>query len=226
MYTKLSPNHSGPRTHKIDRITPHAAVGQLSVEALGNIFFPKSRQASCNYAIGTDGRVALIVEEQNRSWCSSSRENDQRAVTIECACDPQPPYAFNDTVYQKLIDLCVGICKRHGKKKLLWLEEKARTLSYDPKPDEMILTVHRWFAPKKSCPGDWLFARLGDLASKVTERLTPCYRVRKSWDQPETQIGAFSLLANAVECARKHEGYQVFDEEGVQVPTNMQVSQP
>ena len=217
MYTKLSPNHSGPRTHRIDRITPHAAVGQLSVEALGNIFFPKARQASCNYAIGADGRIALIVEEQNRSWCSSSRENDQRAVTIECACDPKPPYAFNEVVYQKLIDLCVDICKRNGKKKLLWLEEKARTLSYNPKPDEMVLTVHRWFAPKKSCPGDWLFARLGELATKVTERLNGYYRVRKSWDQPETQIGAFSVLQNAVECAQKHEGYQVFDDEGMPV---------
>ena len=220
MYTKLSPNHSGPRTHVVDRITPHAAVGQLSVEALGNIFFLKARQASCNYAIGSDGRVALIVEEQNRSWCSSSNENDQRAVTIECACDAQPPYAFNPIVYQTLIDLCVDICKRHGKKKLLWLEEKARTLAYAPKPDEMILTVHRWFAPK-SCPGDWLFARLGDLAAKVTDRLNGFYRVRKSWNQPETQIGAFSLLANAVECAKEHEGYQVFDEDGMQVSAGM-----
>ena len=34
----------------------------------------------------------------------------------------------------------------------------------------MLITVHRWFA-NKSCPGDWLYARLGDLASKVTSRL-------------------------------------------------------
>ena len=223
MYTKLSPNHSGPRNHRIDRITPHAAVGQLSVEALGNIFFQKARQASCNYAIGADGRVALIVEEQNRSWCSSNRENDQRAVTIECACDPKPPYAFNDAVYQKLIDLCVDICKRHGKKKLMWLEDKERTLSYEPKPDEMVLTVHRWFA-QKSCPGDWLFARLGDLAMKVTDRLTGYYRVRKSWDQPESQIGAFSVLDNALKCAKEHKGYRVFDEDGKQVSADTQIS--
>lgn len=35
---------------------------------------------------------------------------------------------------------------------------------------EMALTVHRWFA-NKSCPGDWLYARLGDLAEKVTAAL-------------------------------------------------------
>ena len=218
-YTKLSPNHSGLRTHAIDRITPHCSVGQLSVEALGNIFLPKVRQASCNYAIGADGRVALIVEEKNRSWCSSSRENDQRAVTIECASDAHPPYAFNDNVYKKLIDLCVDICRRHEKKKLLWLEDKIKTLSYTPAPDEMILTVHRWFT-NKSCPGDWLFSRMGDLAAKVTDQLagrlpiTRYYCVRKSWNQPETQIGAFTLLSNAKECAERHEGYGVFDDEG------------
>ena len=95
-YTKLSPNHSGQRTHSIDRITPHCVVGQCSVETLGNIFLPTSRQASSNYGIGVDGRVGMYVEEKNRSWCSSSAANDQRAITIECASDNTEPYAFKD----------------------------------------------------------------------------------------------------------------------------------
>lgn len=97
-YTKLSPNHSGQRTHSIDRITPHCVVGQCSVETLGNVFLPTSRQASSNYGIGVDGRVGMYVEEKNRSWCSSSAANDQRAVTIECASDATEPYAFKDVV--------------------------------------------------------------------------------------------------------------------------------
>lgn len=170
-YTKLSPNHSGLRTHAIDRITPHCVVGQCSVETLGNIFAPVSRQASSNYGIGVDGRVGMYVEEKNRSWCSSSRENDQRAVTIECASDKTAPYAFNDAVYASLVNLCVDICQRNGKSKLLWLGDKNKTLAYAPKSDEMVLTVHRWFA-NKSCPGDWLYNRLGNLAAEVTKRLT------------------------------------------------------
>ena len=204
-YTKLSPNHSGLRTHSIDRITPHCVVGQCSVETLGNIFLPTSRQASCNYGIGADGRVGIYVEEKNRSWCSSSNANDQRAVTIECASDTTEPYAFKDVVYQKLITLCVDICKRNGKKKLLWLGDKDKTLSYEPKSDEMVLTVHRWFA-NKSCPGSWMYARMGDLAVKVTaqlgggasgdteteypEKLTAgYYRVRKAWSDSKSQKG-------------------------------------
>ena len=169
-YTKLSPNHSGQRTHSIDRITPHCVVGQCSVETLGSIFAPSSRQASSNYGIGEDGRVGMYVEEKNRSWCSSSSANDQRAVTIECASDNTEPYAFKDVVYQTLIKLCVDICQRNGKKKLLWLGDKDTTLAYTPKADEMVLTVHRWFA-NKSCPGSWMYARIGDLASKVTAQL-------------------------------------------------------
>lgn len=169
-YTKLSPNHSGQRTHSIDRITPHCVVGQCSVETLGNIFLPTSRQASSNYGIGVDGRVGMYVEEKNRSWCSSSAANDQRAVTIECASDTTEPYAFKDVVYKRLIELCTDICRRNGKTKLLWLGDKAKTLNYTPKSDEMVLTVHRWFA-NKSCPGNWMYARMGDLAEKVTAAL-------------------------------------------------------
>ena len=169
-YTKFSPNHSGQRTHSIDRITPHCVVGQCSVETLGSIFLPTSRQASCNYGIGADGRVGMYVDEKNRSWCSSSNANDQRAITIECASDTAEPYAFKGVVYQKLIELCTDICKCNGKTKLLWLEDKTRTLNYTPASDEMVLTVHRWFA-NKSCPGNWMYARMGDLASTVTAAL-------------------------------------------------------
>ena len=169
-YTKLSPNHSGQRTHKIDRISPHCVVGQCSAEGLGDWFHRPSTQASSNYGIDKDGRVGMYVEEKNRSWCTSSKENDQRAVTIECASGKVEPYAMNEVVYDRLIDLCVDICQRNGKKKLLWFGDKDKSLSYQPKEDEMLITVHRWFA-NKSCPGNWLYARLGDLTTKVTARL-------------------------------------------------------
>ena len=223
-YTKLSPNHSGQRTHNIDRITPHCVVGQLSCESICGCFTSPSRQASCNYGIGKDGRISLCVEEKNRSWCSSSNANDQRAVTIECASDMSEPYAMNSAVYNSLVKLCVDICKRNGKKKLLWLGSKDKTLNYAPKSDEMVLTVHRWFA-NKSCPGNWLYARLDDLAAKVTANLggssvtpspsaTGLYRVRKSWADVKSQKGAFKSLDNAKKCAASNPGYYVFDANG------------
>ena len=169
--TKLSPNHSGQRTHSIDRISPHCVVGQVTAEGLGSLFAKSSYKASSNYGIDKDGRVGLYVEEKNRSWCTSSNANDQRAVTIECASDTYSPYRMNDAVYQTLIKLCADICRRNGKKKLIWFGDKNKTLNYSPKSDEMVITVHRWYA-NKSCPGDWLYSRLGDLAKKVTAELS------------------------------------------------------
>ena len=169
-YTRLSPNHSGKRTHTIDRITPHAVVGQLSVERICDCFKSGSRQASCNYCIGADGRIGLCVDEQNRSWCSSSRDNDQRAVTIECASDLTEPYTMNDKVYAALVDLCADICRRNNKKRLVWIADRDKALRYEVKDEEMLLTVHRWFA-KKSCPGNWLMEQLGSLADEVNGKL-------------------------------------------------------
>ena len=170
VFTLLSPNHSGLRTKKIDRISPHCVVGQCTAEGLGDWFQKPSTQASSNYGIDKNGRVGMYVEEKNRSWCTSSNANDQRAITIECASGKVEPYAMNEVVYDRLIDLCVDICQRNGKKKLLWFGDKNKSLSYQPKDNEMLITVHRWFA-NKSCPGNWLYARLSDLAAKVTNRL-------------------------------------------------------
>ena len=84
--------------------------------------------------------------------------------------------------------------------------------------------MHRWFA-NKSCPGNWLYARLGDLADKVTAALggaaqTPTadssswYRVRKTWADAKGQIGAYHGLTNAKACADKNPDYSVFDDSG------------
>lgn len=169
-YVKISPNKTVNRSHPIDRITPHCVVGQVTVESLGNVFASPSRNASSNYGVGKDGRRAMYVEEKDRSWCSSSKENDNRAVTIEVASDTTHPYAITDAAYKSLIDLCYDICKRNGKTKLLWFNDKAKTLSYSPKANEMVFTVHRWFA-NKACPGDYIYNRLGDIAEKVTRML-------------------------------------------------------
>lgn len=225
-YTKLSPNNSGARTHKIDRITPHCVVGQLTAAGICGCFTSSSVQASCNYAIGKDGDIGLCVDEGSRSWCSSSNANDQRAVTIECASDKTDPYAMTAAVYKSLINLCADICERNGKKKLLWLADKEKTLAYEPADDEMVLSVHRWFAAK-SCPGDWLYSRMGDLAAQVTAKLGGksidsskgnFYRVRKSWNDEESQLGAYESLENAKKACIA--GYTVYDWNGKAVYTN------
>lgn len=192
-YTKISPNKNSPRNHVIDTITIHCVVGQCSVETLGDIFAPTSRQASCNYGIGYDGRIGMYCEEKDRSWCSSSASNDNRAITIEVASDTTHPYAVNEKAYAALLNLITDICKRNGIKQLLWKGDK----SLIGQVDKQNMTVHRWFA-NKSCPGDYLYNRHGEIAAEVNKRLAPATPSTPSTGVLyRVQTGAFSNKANA-----------------------------
>ena len=166
-YTRISPNKNSPRNHKIDTITIHCVVGQCTVETLGNIFAPTSRQASSNYGVGTDGKIGMYVEEKDCSWCSSNAANDNRAVTIEVASDTKHPYAVNDRAFAALLDLVTDICKRNGIKKLVWSTKKADRVNHK---NGCNMTVHRDYA-NKSCPGDYLYNRHREIAAEVNRRL-------------------------------------------------------
>lgn len=165
-YVKLSPNHSGQRKHTIDTIAIHCTAGQCSVETLGSIFAASSRKASSNYGIGYDGKIAMYVEEKNRSWCTSSSSVDNRAVTIEVASDHFAPYKVNNIVYNNLITLVTDICKRNNIKKLLWKNNK----SLMGNVAEQNMVPHRWTS-NKSCPGDYLFNKYTEIANKVNANL-------------------------------------------------------
>ena len=189
-YVKISPNKTVPRNHTIDTITIHCVVGQCSVETIGAIFAPVSRQASSNYGIGPDGRIGMYVEEKDRSWCSSSSANDNRSVTIECASDKTPPYTINNTVYNTLIELCADICRRNNIKKLIWKADK----SLIGQAGKQNLTVHRWFS-NTACPGDYIYGKLGQVAKDVNDKLVDnshevLYHI---------QVGAFHDKSNADE---------------------------
>jgi len=166
-YTRISPNRTPNRTHAIDTITIHCVVGQCSVETLGAIFAPSTRQASSNYGIGYDGRIGMYVEEKDRSWCSSSASNDHRAITIEVASDTYHPYAVNDKAYAALLNLVTDICRRNGIKKLVWSTNKNERVNH---LNGCNMTVHRDYA-NKSCPGDYLYNRHGKIAAEVNKRL-------------------------------------------------------
>lgn len=168
--TFISPNKNSPRNHSIDRITPHCYVAQASIESAGNWFGMASAECSCNYMIGPDGRIGLIVDEKDRSWCSSSPENDHRAVTFEVASDTFYPYAITDAAYKSMIKLMTDICKRNGKDKIIWFGDKEKTLAYEPKSNEMVVTVHRWFAAKE-CPGEYIYSRLPQIVREVNALL-------------------------------------------------------
>lgn len=167
----ISPNKTSPRNHEIDTFTVHCFVGQVTAKRGCEVFREDSRKASCNYVIGNDGSIGLCVEEKDRSWCSSNKANDMRAITFEVASETKSPYKVTDAALAALINLMVDICRRNGKTKVLWFGDKNKTLAYKPKQNEMVMTVHRWFA-NKACPGDYLYGKHGYIADEVNKRLS------------------------------------------------------
>lgn len=166
-YKKISPNKNSPRNHKIDTITIHCMAGNLSIETCGNVFAPSSAKASSNYGIGSDGRIAMYVEEKDRSWASSNSANDNRAVTIEVANDGSAPdWHVSDKAIKSLINLITDICKRNGIKELKWKADK----SLIGQIDKQNMTVHRWFK-NKACPGDYLYNKHYYIAKQVNKKL-------------------------------------------------------
>lgn len=155
-----SSNYSKGRSgKKICKITPHHMAGVLTAEQCGKIFQSANRNASSNYGIGNDGKIACYVSEENRTWTSSSRNNDCQAITIEVSnCETGGSWKISEAAWNSLVNLCVDICKRYGFK-----------LEYDGTPNGS-LTRHNMFA-KTACPGPYLQSRFQELADTVNARL-------------------------------------------------------
>lgn len=180
-YKRLTSDMTAPRNHKIDTITIHCYVGQVTAKKGCDYFATTDRKVSSNYVVGHDGSIGLSVEEKNRAWTSGGKDkngnpirvngisgstNDHRAVTIEVACDTKPPYAVTDKAMKALIELVADICKRNEIKKLLWKGDK----SLVGKVDQQNMTVHRWFS-NTACPGDYLYNKHSYIADEVNKRL-------------------------------------------------------
>lgn len=190
-----SPNKSSPRMSKIDTITIHCMAGNLSVESCGKLFAKSSRKASSNYGIGSDGRIACYVGEEDRSWCSSNRANDNRAITIEVANDggADTGWHVSDKAYKSLISLLVDICRRNNIAKLVWSNNKNDRVNHK---NGCNMTVHRDFA-NKSCPGDYLYSLHSKIADEVNTLLGVVEEPKPANKLYRVQVGSFSIKSNA-----------------------------
>lgn len=169
--TIISPNKSRCTTKK-DTVSIHVTDGNISVDALGNLFKKSSTQASSNYGVDSKGNRACYVYEDYRSWCTSSKSNDNRAITIEVANDggKATGYHVSDKAIDSLIELLVDICKRNNIPQLKWKGDK----SLIGQVDKQNMTVHRWFK-NKACPGDYLYGLHPYIANEVNKRLGVVY---------------------------------------------------
>lgn len=211
--TILSPNHSGRRNQRITKIAIHHAAGVINGRNLAGVFVPKSRRASANYNLGSDGVIILGVDERNRAWTTSSPWCDNRAVTIEVGNSTRgPQWLVSDYVLNRLIDLVTDICRRNGIYPCTYTGGK-----------DGVLQKHEWYS-NTNCPGPYLGSKFPYIANEVNKRLRGnktvskptgvLYRVRKSWSDVKSQKGAFKNLDNAKKCVNANPGYAVYDANG------------
>lgn len=218
-----STNHYNIRDHAIDTITIHHMAGNLSLAGCCNAV--QSRGGSTNYCIDSNGNIGVMIDERFRAWTSSNRANDMRAVTIEVANAPgagEPNWVVTDKALNACIKLCADICKRNGIKKLNYTGDTSGNM-----------TMHRWFFAT-GCPGPYLGGKFPYIASEVNKLLSTAagttakatvtanpstgggtahiYRIRKSWADAKSQIGAYKNLESAKKVCKS--GYTVFDEKG------------
>ena len=159
----------GVTNNKIDTITIHHMAGNLTVETCGNMFARPSRQASSNYGIGTDGRIGGYCGEENRSWCSGSRVNDFRAITIEVANNTlSPTWTVSELALQSLYNLLVDICKRNGIQRLIWSENKNDRVNH---VNGCNVTYHCDYG-KTACPGPYFKKIMSNVVTVVNNLLS------------------------------------------------------
>lgn len=138
----------------IEKITVHHMAGVLSAERCGQIFQNPGRNGSSHYGIGVDGEIAVYVEEENTAWTDSNWNSNIHSVTIENSnSDTGGDWPVSDATYNSLIKLVADIAKRNGLGKLV--------------PGQN-LTWHSMYA-STTCPGDYLRARMDDIANKANE---------------------------------------------------------
>lgn len=159
IYRAYSPNRYIGRAFPITKITIHHMAGNLTVEQCGAIFARPSAQASSNYGVGTDGRIACYVDEADAAWTSANWENDNRAVTIEVANDDLSTWSSSDAAYKATVELVADICRRNGIASLNYTGDASGNL-----------TEHRMFAAT-ACPGPWWHERMGRFADDVNKKL-------------------------------------------------------
>lgn len=182
-YIPANPSNysKGRAGKKVIKITPHHMAGNLSIEACGRLWQTAGRRASSNYGIGTDGRIGCYVDEENRSWCSSSSANDNVAITIEVANDggANTNWHISDSAINSLINLMVDICKRYGIKKMNFTGNANGNL-----------TLHKYFA-QTSCPGPYLESKMPWIADQVNKKLKGDDKPKLTWtklDKPTDYI--------------------------------------
>ena len=182
-----------------------------SAEANRNYFQNNNCEVSANYIIGLNGEIICCIPDEEVAWCTC--QANSYSPSIEC-CHPDSTGKLNSKTYNSLVELCAYLCKKYK------LDETDLIRHYDVTGK----ICPKGFVPKSKGGSDdnsntaWkkfkadVKAKLGGTTAVSKPAAKEIYRVRKSWSNAQSQIGAFSSLENAKKACKS--GYSVFDNSG------------
>lgn len=192
----LSPNFNERGNNEINTLIPHCTDGLMSWKGCSGVF-GAGKNCSCNYLIDKDGIVCGVVDENRRSWCSSNRDVDYHGITFELASEKGSPCKMPDIVINQFINLCVDICKRYNKTKVVYFGDNDEQRNYTPKSNEFKIAFHKWFDKNRSCPEKYFISKCPEIVDKINKELSGV----KTESTPKkiycVQLGAFANRENA-----------------------------
>ena len=212
-------------------------LGENKYNTHWNTYHPGGREVCVHAFIGklADGTVATYqtLPWDHRGWHAGGSANNTHIGFEICEDDLTDATYFNK-VYAEAVELCAYLCKEYG------LTEKniiCHSEGYKQGVASNHADVMHWF-PKYGKSMDTFRADVKALLDKNSEPVTKdettmypeklttgYYRVRKSWKDSKSQVGAYRVLSNAKVAADKNPGTYVFTNDGKAIyPTATQTT--
>jgi len=209
---QLDPDDHYDGENNIEYIIVHGTGNKTDTdEGNANYFCTGSRNASAHDFVDDDSITQLVLDI-NGAWSVGDGANkyginNHNSLNIEMCCTD---FKYSLATQENTIELIRQKMKEHNV------------------PIENV--VRHYDASRKNCPSgfsdnnwaEW-FAFKARIASGDTIQVSPgqVFRIRKSWNDIKSQIGAYTILENAKSCVNSHPGYIVFSGDGKQVyPAN------
>ena len=185
-----------PYGMKPTRIVVHNTANDAS--AANEIAYMKSnnKEVSFHYAVD-DKEIVQGIPENRNAWHAGDGgggKGNREGIAIEICYSKSGGTKFTKAE-ENAVELIVDILKRYG-----WGIDK--------------VTKHQDYN-KKYCPHRTLDMGWDRFIKMINAKLNPqtvVYRVRKSWKDATSQVGAYQSLENAKKACKV--GYSVFDEKG------------
>ena len=220
-------NHNPGSISRIKYIVIHYVGALGGAKENCQYYAGGNRNASAHYFVGFDGEIWQSVEDANIAWhcgASSYKHGECRnanSIGIELCVRKRntasmgatdKDWYFEDATVEAAAELTRYLMDKYNVPASHVIRHYDVTGKICPNPYVYNTTAHTWDEFKKKISG------------AVAPAIKKLYRVRKSWKDAASQLGAFEELENAKKACKA--GYTVYDWNGKAVYPKTSESKP